>query len=131
MSVRGIVKSIFPESLWPYLQIPYRKCWAIRRAITRSFTKREIIARAEKLKPYYQDKLSLEILNDRIESINKPDDSIFVRRAQKEGWTFPELYSVDIRKYSGLSVIYDREGGALDYARGTLALSNFAEWWGG
>ena len=131
MSVRGIVKSIFPENLWPYLQIPYRKCWAIRRNITRSFTKREIIARAEKLKPYYQDKLSLEILSDRIENINNPSDSIFVRRAQKEGWTFPELYGVDIRKYSGLAVIYDHEGGTLEYARGTLGLCNFTDWGGG
>ena len=131
MSVRGIVKSIFPESLWPYLQIPYRKCWALRRSTLRNLAKRETISRAKKLKPYYEDELSLELLDDRIDFLNSNDDYIFVRRAEKEGWTFPELYSVDIRKYSGLSVIYDREGGALDYARGTLALSNFAEWVGG
>ncbi len=131
MSVRGIVKSIFPQNLWPYLQIPYRKCWALRRTISRTLTKREITLRAEKLRPYYQDKLSLEILSDRIEDINSPSDSIFVRRAQKEGWTFPELYGVDIRQYSGLAVIYDHEGEALDYTRGTLALCNFADWEGG
>ncbi len=109
MSVRGIVKNIFPESLWLYLQIPYRMGWALRRYIDRKRTAEDIITKAQKYIPYYQDELSREILNDRIEALRRPDENIFLRRAEKEGWKFPGLYGVDGTKYSGAVIVYDKE----------------------
>ncbi|MBQ7154886.1 MAG: hypothetical protein IJR85_04960 [Synergistaceae bacterium] len=122
MSIRGIVKKIFPEEYWPYLQIPYRMCWAVRRKTIRAFTSRKIIAEAKKYIPYYQDDLSLAILNDRIESLTSQDENIFIRRAKAEGWKFSELYGIQLSKYSCITIVCGRGRKDEQYLRSALEL---------
>lgn len=127
MSLRAIVKKIFPPKLWPYLQIPYRMGWALRRKVLRMLNTGKIIAEAEKYLPYYQDELSREIFYDRIEYIRDPDNNIFIRRAEKESWKFSGLYGIDSEKYSGAVIVYTRENRTLDYVRNILRMCAWSE----
>lgn len=127
MSLRGIVKKIFPPGLWPYLQIPYRKGWALRRKVLRMLNAGRMIAESEKYLPYYQDELSREILYDRIAYLRDHDNNIFVRRAEKEGWKFSGLYGIDSGKYSSVVVVYSHKDRDLDYVRDMLKLCAWPE----
>ena len=78
-----------------------------------------IIAEAEKYLPYYQDDLSREILNARIEYLRTHDINIFMNIALNEGWTSRSLYIAGkhSREYSGILAVYDSEGRMTEYMK--------------
>ena len=124
MSLKTLARKIFPSSLLPYLQIPYRLGLSVKHRIFWRTAAERIIAEAEKFLPHYQDELSREILADRIEYLRTNDVNIFLRRAKKEGWKFHGIYREDNQEYSRMLVVYDYGKKELDYAKSLAELLN-------
>lgn len=116
MSLKSIVKRYCPSPLLPALKIVARPYIYVNGLMS--------ACRALKYLQYYQDELSREILRDRIEYLKTNDKNIFLKRAQKEGWTFTDIYSSNHRKYSGLLVIYDKKSNRLEYTRNFASMLN-------
>ncbi len=125
MSLKSIIKKCCPDFLLPVLRVPYRiAAWPYRTA------KRYMVAhRALKYLPYYQDELSREILNDRIQYLKSGDPNIFLNRAVNEGWDI-RLYDIieghvmNEGKYTGILVIYKKESKYLEYTKRLLELNH-------
>ena len=112
MSIKNFVKTHCPRALLPMILKFYR-----------SVKFRLIRSKVQKYLPYYQDQLSRDILSDCLEYIRTRDVNPFIDRAEKEGWKFSELLSID----SSLSdakviVVYDKEGRDMDYTRKLLTM---------
>ncbi|MBQ3397241.1 MAG: FkbM family methyltransferase [Synergistaceae bacterium] len=120
MGIKTFIKKYCPQSLLPLLKTPYHRMKI-----------RIIEERAKKYLPYYQDELSREILNDRIEYLKSGDKSIFLKRAEKSGMHFYHIYDVkeghDMYedKYSGFIVIYDQDSMELEYTKKLLKMCKY------
>lgn len=132
MSIKNFMKEHCPESLLPLLRTPYRIAAYPYRKIKRNMKIRMISERAMKYLPYYQDELSREILNDRIEYMKSGDKSIFLRRAEKSEMQLYHIYDVkeghDMHedKYSGFVVIYDTDSMELEYTKKLLKMCKYS-----
>lgn len=86
------------------------------------------IRRALKYLPYYQDELSLRILNDRIQYLKSGNPNIFLNRAVNEGWNI-SLYDkikghvLNEGKYTGILVVYKKESKYLEYTKKLLEVN--------
>ena len=140
MSLKKFIKQNSPDWLFLLLRTGYRTIKSpynlIRKAKRNAQFKRklpEIIARAEKLRPYYRDELSRLILSDCEKYLLTHDQNIFINRAVKQGWSFPELFSdidnsgyISPKNFSDILIIYDDENNPeLKYTCTLLDLSNW------
>ena len=132
MSLIYNIKKHCPDCLFPLLRACYRTAKLPKTLIHRHKMSR-IIARADKLRPYYRDELSLLILSD-CENNLLGHENVFIERAVKQGWRFHEIYSnaniyeyIDKEKFSGIIIIYDDENSPrFKYVRTLLNLSDWA-----
>ena len=119
MSLKKFVKKNCPECLFPLLRAGYR---TLKFPYT-LMHKRNIIARADKLRPYYRDELSLLILSDREKYLLNPDENIFIDRAVKQGWKFYPSYN-----HSNILIIYDdKDNKDFDYTIKFLQISGLSD----
>ena len=117
---KNLVKKHCPAFLLPFLKIPYR---AAKRAA--------FVHRANKYLPYYQDELSREVLSARMKFLRTYDRNIFLDLAEKSGITFKNLTNITQKNgytninqgdYSGIVIIYDKDGNDLRYSRRLLEM---------
>lgn len=129
MSLKSIVKKYSPDFLLPVLRVPYRvAAWPYR--TVKRYICYMIAHRALKYLPYYQDKLSREILKDRIEFLKSGNPDIFLKRAIMAGWDFRHLlydfvehYTMAEGKYTCITVVYGKKCRELEYTRTLLRVS--------
>lgn len=98
MSISDFVRAYCPEFARPALKTVYGH-------VVASYKGR----RYRKYLPYYQDELSRQILEDRIELIRTGRLDISLERAKKTGMNFPYLYGICSGVYSGIVLIYDKD----------------------
>ena len=114
MSIKKYILQHCPEKLLSVIAMPYRFMrW------------RKISRLALKYLPQYQDKLSREILSDRLEYLRTHDVNIFLDRAEKTGMKFYSLPRSITDTYSGIVVLYDNKG---QIFRFTQKLLSSCEW---
>ena len=119
MGLKKFVKKNAPDWLLPFLKASYM---TVKFPYT-LIHKRNIIARAEKLRPYYRDELSRLILSDREKLLLTNDEKIFIDRAVKQGWKFYPSYN-----HSHILVIYDDKNSKnFDYTMKFIQLSGLSD----
>ena len=130
MSVKSFVKENCPEFFLPLIQTSYRRfrSFLYQRRLS------QIINKANKYLPYYQDELSKVLLADRERFLRTRDENIFTDRAKQQGWRFHEIYAnvgtyefIDAEKFSGIVVVYDDENSTFQHTKTLLSLSDWAK----
>ena len=116
VSLKKFFKKYCPDFLYPFARSCYR--YYFRKIIVP-----KIIARAEKIKPYYRDELSCLILSDREKYLLTRDKNIFIDRAVKQGWKFYQSYN-----RSNILVIYDdKNSKEFNYSMKFLKICGFSD----
>ena len=82
--------------------------------------------RAQKYLPYYQDELSREILNARLRYIKTNDKNIFLDLAERMGVKYTKLCELPKGNFSGILVVYDKEGNDFRYMQRLMPASDWA-----
>lgn len=82
--------------------------------------------RAKKYLPYYQDDLSKQILFKRI-NFYRTRNQNFTEYIIKQGMRLKQIAGINIKDYSGICVIYDKENYNLKYIRDLLSLCEWSE----
>ena len=115
MGLKNFIKKYCPDFFYPFARSCYR--YYFKKSIAP-----KIIARAEKIKPYYRDELSCLILSDRENYLLTRDENIFIDRAVKQGWKFHRSYT-----HSNILIIYDNNNSKeRDYTVNFLQISGFS-----
>lgn len=131
--IYNIVKANCPDCLFPLMRSCYRTI-KLPKTLMNKYKMSRIISRAEKLRPYYRDELSLSLLSDCEKYLRVREENIFTDRAIEQGWKFHEIVAnptiyeyIDHDKFSGIVVIHDGENSSrLKYVTSLLKLSEWA-----
>ena len=115
MGLKNFVKKHCPDFLYSFAKSCY---WFYHRKMMAQ----EVITRAEKLRPYYRDELSLFILSEREKYLLTHDRNIFLDIAIKQGLKFHISFS-----NSYILIIYDCKSHKFDYTIKFFQASDYAD----
>lgn len=114
MNVKRYLRRHSPDSLFVLLKFAYMGKNKLRQSFRKPPSKQyiqSVISKIEKYRPYYQDELSLKVLDEREKYITTRDESFFFNSAaQSNNKNYMPTFDIySTQKYSSVVIIYDDE----------------------